>query len=65
MVEDGSELRDTVAEIEEHAARTRAEKIAAGILAADHPAPYIGWEALSAAINEHCVVYLGHADNDR
>ncbi len=66
VVEDGDELRDTVAEIEEHAARTRAEKIAAGVLAEDHPIPYIAWDALSQAIASHCVVYLGrgHADGD-
>ena len=60
MVEDGGELRDTVAEIEEHAARTRDEKIAAGMLAPDHPMPYIAWDALSEAMASHCVVYLGH-----
>ena len=46
VVEDGGELRDAVAEIEEHAARTRAEKVAAGILAPDHPVPFIGWDVL-------------------
>ncbi len=64
VVEDGGELYDTVAEIEEHAARTREEKIAAGVLAADHPTPYITWEALSEAMRSHCVVYLGHSDSD-
>src|SRR5690606_31406896 len=61
VVEDGGELRDTVAEIEEHAARTRDEKIAAGILAPDYPTPYIGWDALAQAISSHSVVYLGHS----
>ncbi|MFN8563703.1 MAG: transcription-repair coupling factor [Anaerolineae bacterium] len=64
VVEDGGELRDTVAEIEEHAARTRDEKIAAGVLAADHPVPYIGWETLSEAMASHCVIYLGHGHAD-
>ncbi len=63
VVEDGGELRDAVAEIEEHAARTREEKIAAGILAPDHPLPYVPWETLAEAMASHDVVYLGHADD--
>ncbi len=61
VVEDGGELRDVVAEIEDHAARTRAEKIAAGILSPDYPMPYINWDSLSEAMASHCVVYLGGA----
>ncbi|MEP7294280.1 MAG: CarD family transcriptional regulator, partial [Chloroflexota bacterium] len=64
VVEDGGELRDTVAEIEETAERTRAEKIAAGILAPDYPVPYIGWDALAEAMRSHGVVYLGHSVDD-
>ncbi len=64
VVEDGGELRATVAEIEESAARSREEKIAAGIVAADHPMPYIPWETLAQAMNAHGVVYLGHSGED-
>ncbi|MEO8393840.1 MAG: transcription-repair coupling factor [Chloroflexota bacterium] len=64
VVEDGGELRDTVAEIEEHAARTRAEKIAAGILSPDYPMPYITWDTVSQAIASHSVVYLGHSGDE-
>lgn len=64
VVEDGGELRDVVAEIEETAQRTREEKITAGILAPDHPVPYIPWDALAEAMNSHGVVYLGHSGDD-
>jgi transcription-repair coupling factor (superfamily II helicase) len=64
VVEDGGELRDVVAEIEETAQRTREEKIAAGILAPEHPVPYIPWETLAEAMHSHGVVYLGHSGDD-
>ncbi len=64
VVEDGGELQHIVAEIEATAARTRDEKIAAGILAPDYPPPYIHWDALSEAMASHCVVYLGHSGED-
>ena len=64
VVEDGGELRDTVAEIEEHAARTRDEKIAAGILSPDYPMPYIAWDSLTEAMASHSVVYLGHSGDE-
>lgn len=64
VVEDGGELQATVAEIEENAARSRAEKVAAGIIAPDHPLPYIPWDVLAEAMNAHGVVYLGHSGDD-
>ena len=64
IVEDGVELRDVVADIEEHAARDRDERIASQTIPPDYPQPYLGWDTLAEAMRSHCVVYLGHADDD-
>jgi transcription-repair coupling factor (superfamily II helicase) len=62
VVEDWAELRDTVAGIEDSAAKTRAEKLASGLLPADHPLPYLAWDSLVEAINMHSVVYMGQTE---
>ncbi len=69
VIEDGAELRETVLGIEEAAARAREEKIAAGLLHPDHPAPYLGWDALRAALDGRPVAWLNddlhpHDDDD-
>ena len=64
VVEDGGELQATVSEIEDNAARSRAEKVASGIIAPDHPLPYIPWDTLAEAMNAHGVIYLGHSGDD-
>jgi transcription-repair coupling factor (superfamily II helicase) len=59
VVEDWFELRDTITEIEENAARAREDKIAAGVIPPDHPQPYLGWDALADALSTHHLVCLG------
>lgn len=60
VVEDWAELRDTVAGIEETAIKTRAEKITTKQLAADHPLPYITWDALQDELEGRSTIHLGH-----
>ncbi|MBE2270433.1 MAG: transcription-repair coupling factor [Anaerolinea sp.] len=64
LVDDASELRDVVTEIEAHAAQDRDEKVSGQVIPPDYPQPYISWERLVEAIREHSVVYLGHADTE-
>ncbi len=61
VIEDWSELRDTIAAIEESAIRNREEKIAARLLPPDYPLPYITWDALIEELNHRTTVHLGHA----
>ncbi|MGQ9887185.1 MAG: transcription-repair coupling factor [Aggregatilineales bacterium] len=46
LVDDWAELREAVAAVEAHALANRAERLAAGLLAPDHPLPYITWDDL-------------------
>jgi transcription-repair coupling factor (superfamily II helicase) len=65
VVEDWSELRDTIAGIEEAALKTREEKLAANLLAPDHPLPYITWDALADELESRKTLRLGYgADAD-
>lgn len=64
VIEDWAELRDTVAGIEEAAAKTREERLSSGLLPSDYPLPYVAWESLAQAISSHCVVYMGQSDPD-
>lgn len=65
VVEDWSELRETIAGIEETAERTRAEKLASGLLAPDHPLPYVPWTALEESIrSRRWVTLAGGEDGD-
>ncbi len=50
VVEDWGELRDTIQGIEEASERTRAEKLASGLIPPDYPLPYLTWEALREAL---------------
>lgn len=59
VVEDWAELRDTVAGIEEAAVHTRDEKLEAGLLAPDHPLPYITWDTLADELENRRSVHLG------
>ncbi|MBZ0303921.1 MAG: hypothetical protein K8J31_29555, partial [Anaerolineae bacterium] len=61
VIEDWSELRDTIAGIEESAVKNREEKIAAHQLAPDHPLPYLTWDALVEELEHRTTVHLGHA----
>jgi transcription-repair coupling factor (superfamily II helicase) len=61
IVEDREELRASVHDIMERAEHTRAERLAANVLAPDHPLPYLGWDALDAALSERQTVYFGNA----
>lgn len=59
VVDDWAELRDIVAALEEHALAARAEKQAAGLLAPDHPLPYLTWDALAEELEARAGVHLG------
>jgi transcription-repair coupling factor (superfamily II helicase) len=61
VVEDWGELRDTIAEIEENAIRTRGEKLASNLLATDQPLPYVTWDALAEELESRKVVRLGYS----
>ena len=61
IIEDWSELRDTIAGIEESAIKTRTEKIDSKLLAPDHPLPYITWDALVEEIEQRTSAHLGFA----
>ncbi|MBC7811734.1 MAG: transcription-repair coupling factor [Burkholderiales bacterium] len=58
IVEDSDELRDSVAEIEAHAAKTREEMVATSQLAPDHPQPYLDWAALNTALEGRTTLHL-------
>ncbi len=64
LVDDGGELREVVESIEEQAAKDREEKINARTIPPDYPQPYIAWEMLANAMRDHCVVYLGHSNDE-
>jgi transcription-repair coupling factor (superfamily II helicase) len=67
VVEDWAELRDTIAGIEEGAIKTRAERISANQIAADHPLPYLTWDALAEEFEHRKTVHFGtmaFADDD-
>jgi len=59
VVDDWGELRDTAVDIDERAAVARAEGIAKGALATDHPVPYLSWTTLAETLNGRHVVSLG------
>jgi transcription-repair coupling factor (superfamily II helicase) len=60
VVEDWAELRDTIAAIEEHALDAREEKLAANLLANDHPLPYLTWDALTEELEQRKSIHFGH-----
>lgn len=64
IVEDLAELRDTVLGIEETAEKTRDEKLAANLIAPDHPAPYLTWSQIEAALRERHVVSMSDVDQE-
>jgi transcription-repair coupling factor (superfamily II helicase) len=55
VVEDMGELRDTVRGLEDAALSARST----GLLAPDHPQPYLDWETLETALAERRVVTMG------
>lgn len=59
VVEDWAELRDTIAGIEEGAIETRAERLSSNQLAADHPLPYLTWDALAEEFETRTTVHFG------
>ncbi len=59
VVEDWAELRDTIAGVEEGAIKSRAERISANQLAADHPLPYLTWDALAEEFEHRTTVHFG------
>ncbi len=62
VVEDLAELRDTVRGLEETAEQTRAEKLTAGLLAPDHPVPYLTWSQIEDALRERRIVCMSDLD---
>ncbi|HUN09304.1 MAG TPA: transcription-repair coupling factor [Aggregatilineales bacterium] len=60
VIEDWTELRDTIAGIEEAAIQTRAERLKSGLLAPDHPLPYITWDALAEELDSRGALHLGY-----
>ncbi len=44
VVDDSNELRDSIAELEEHALQLREEAVSGGILAADSPPAHLTWD---------------------
>ncbi len=64
VIEDGAELRSTIDEIDEAATRSRAEKIHAGILAEDHPMPYLTWAQIENSLQGRPVTYLSEHGAD-
>lgn len=59
VVEDWAELRDTIAGIEEGAIKSRTERLSANQLAADHPLPYLTWDALAEEFEHRTTVHFG------
>lgn len=64
VVEDWSELRDTIAGIEESALKNREEKRAANQIPPDYPLPYITWDALVEELEHRTSVHLGQVSAD-
>jgi transcription-repair coupling factor (superfamily II helicase) len=60
VIEDWTELRDTIAGIEEAAIQTRAERLKSGLLAPDHSLPYITWDALAEEMDSRRALHLGY-----
>lgn len=56
VVEDWSELRDTIANIEQNALENRE----AQVLPPDYPLPYITWDALTEELEHRTTIHLGH-----
>jgi transcription-repair coupling factor (superfamily II helicase) len=61
VIEDWVELRDTIAGIEEAAIQTRAERLKSGLLAPDHPLPYLTWDALAEELDSRGALHLGYS----
>ena len=59
LVDDWAELRDTVAAVEESAVQNRADRLAARLLAPDHPLPYITWDDLRDELEQRRALNLG------
>lgn len=60
ILEDADDLRETVNEIEQSAARTRADLLAKNLLAPDHPPPYLNWQTLGETLVGRKKLWLGH-----
>lgn len=60
VTDDWDELRDTIATIEEHALKTRQERLEAGQLPPDYPLPYLTWDALAEELESRAHVHLGY-----
>ncbi|MBZ0290976.1 MAG: transcription-repair coupling factor [Anaerolineae bacterium] len=61
VIEDWSELQDTIAGIEESALKARAEKLEGGLIPEHYPLPYLTWDALAEEIETHMCVHMGYA----
>jgi transcription-repair coupling factor (superfamily II helicase) len=61
VLEDGAEVFDTAAAIEQAAISARAEKRSAGLLPDDMPAPYLDSAALQDALRDRRMLYLANA----
>jgi len=60
LVDDGWELADAWAELEEEAVDLKASVEATGVLPADYPLPYATWDEWSEATTDRPAVTLGH-----
>jgi len=63
VIDDWSELRDTITNIEEASEKTRADRLAQNLLPPDYPRPYLGWDELNAALEARFVLHLGTRDS--
>jgi len=64
LIEDGAELNETIDEIEGAAQKSRQEKIDAGILAPDHPIPYLTHAQIIDSLRGRPVAYLHNSASD-
>ena len=62
VIEDWTELRDTILNIQEASEKTRAERMASGLLPRDYPAPYLDWESLQKALKGRHTLHLGMSE---
>jgi transcription-repair coupling factor (superfamily II helicase) len=62
VVDDWAELRDTALNIQEASEKTRAERIANGLLPSDYPTPYLPWQDLVNAFEGRFTLHLGMSE---
>jgi transcription-repair coupling factor (superfamily II helicase) len=64
VLDDSNELRDSIADLEDHALRLREEAVASGILPADSPPAHLTWDDVRESLETRSVLYLDSGDEE-